>query len=164
MILDEMTLLHLLDSDPRASYTKLADILGADEKSVEKSIKKLENEKVICGYHTVINWDNTSQERVQAIIEVSAKPERDRGYDKLAERIARFPEVSDLFLMSGKSEFFLMMEGKTMREVADFVGQKLAPLDGVTATVTCFVLKKYKVNNVLFEIEKPEDERQLITA
>ena len=98
------------------------------------------------------------------MIGVSAKPERGAGYDKIAERIARFPEVSSLYLMSGTSEFMVSVNAKTMREVADFVGEKLAPLDGVASTVTMFVLKKYKVNGVLMDMEEEVDERQLISA
>lgn len=162
--MDNMKLLELLANNPRTSVTDLADILGEDEKTIEEGINDLESNKIICGYHTVINWDKTNSDHIDAMIGVSAKPERGAGYDKIAERIARFPEVSSLYLMSGTSEFMVSVNAKTMREVADFVGEKLAPLDGVTSTVTMFVLKKYKVNGVLMDIEEQEDERQLISA
>ena len=163
--MDEMKVLDLLSLYPRASVTDLADILGEKEEDVEKAKKNLEEKKIICGYHTVINWDKTNIDHVDAFIGISAKPERGRGYDKIAERIARFPEVSSLYLTSGSSEFLLNINAKTMREVADFVGEKLAPLEGVASTVTMFVLKKYKVNGVTLDMQtEVEDDRQLISA
>ena len=163
--MDQMKLLELLANNPRSSVTDLADILGEEEKDVEEGIRELEENKIICGYHTVINWDKTNNDHIDAMIGVSAKPERNSGYDKIAERIAKFPEVSSLYLMSGTSEFMVSVNAKTMREVADFVGQKLAPIDGVTQTVTMFVLKKYKVNGIQMDMdEEIEDDRQLISA
>ena len=163
--MDELKLLELLSEYPRASVTDLADILGESEETVEETKNSLESRKVICGYHTVINWDKTSIDHVDAFIGVSAKPERNKGYDNIAERIARFPEVSSLYLTSGTSEFLLSINAKTMREVADFVGGKLAPIDGVTSTVTMFVLKKYKVNGVTMEMKQEvEDDRLPVSA
>lgn len=163
--MNEMELLRLLADDPRATITELADILGETEETVSETKKDLENRKVICGYHTVINWDKTNQDHVDAMIGVSAKPERGKGYDKIAERIARFPEVSSLYLVSGTSEFVVNINARTMREVADFVGEKLAPIDGVTATVTMFVLKKYKVNGIIMDMESEiEDDRLPVSA
>ncbi len=159
--MDEMKLLDLLSLNPRATIADLADILGETEEDVEKAEKSLEEKKIICGYHTVINWDKTNVDHVDAFIGVSAKPERGSGYDKIAERIARFPEVSSLYLTSGSSEFLLNINAKTMREVADFVGEKLAPLDGVASTVTMFVLKKYKVNGVTMEMKTDIDDDRL---
>lgn len=162
--MDNMKLLELLAHNPRTSVTDLADILGEKEDVIQSGIDELENNKIICGYHTVINWDKTNSDHIDAMIGVSAKPERGAGYDKIAARIANFPEVSSLYLMSGTSEFMVSVNARTMREVADFVGEKLAPLDGVTSTVTMFVLKKYKVNGVSMDINEEEDDRQLISA
>ena len=163
--MDAMKLLNLLSEDPRATVTDLADILGESEEIVSREIKTLEKDKVICGYHTVINWDKTNIDHVDAFIGVSAKPERTKGYDKIAERIARFPEVSSLYLMSGTSEFLVSINAKTMREVADFVGGKLAPIDGITSTVTMFVLKKYKINGIAMDMEAEiEDDRLPVSA
>ena len=163
--MDEIRMLHLLANNPRITITDLADLLGESEGDVENKKTELEKNKVICGYHTVINWDKTNEERVDSMILVSAKPERNSGYDRIAERIARFPEVSSLYLMSGTSEFVVNVNARTMREVSDFVGQKLAPIEGVTSTVTCFVLKKYKVDGINMEIESEiVDERAIISA
>ena len=163
--MDELRLLHLLGDNPRITVTDLADLLGESEENVDKAMCDLERNKVICGYHTVINWDKTNEEHVDAVILVSAKPERNTGYDRIADRIARFPEVSSVYLMSGTSEFMVNVNGRTMREVSDFVGQKLAPIESITATVTCFVLKKYKVNGINMEIEtEVTDERAIISA
>lgn len=163
--MDEMKLLDLLVQNPRESITDLAEILGESKESVQQAKKSLEDKKIICGYHTMVNWDKTNIDHVDAIIGVSAKPERGSGYDKIATRIAKFPEVSSLFLMSGNSEFLVNVNGKTMREVADFVGEKLAPIEGVAATVTMFVLKKYKVNGVTMDMASDgEDERMPVSA
>lgn len=158
-------LLDLLIENPRVTVTSLADILNESEETVDGAIQKLEKDKIICGYHTVINWDKANKEHVDAIIGVQASSERGFGYDRVAEKIARFPEVSSLYLMSGGYEFFVNVNAKTMREVADFVGQKLAPIEGVTGTMTMFVLKKYKVNGVDFDMESEiKDDRQIVSA
>lgn len=163
--MDEMRLLNMLADDPRATVSDLADILGESEADVEAAKNSLEKNKVICGYHTVINWDKTNVEHVDAYIGVSAKPERETGYDKIAERIAKFPEVASLYLMSGTSEFMVSINARTMREVADFIGSKLAPIEGVTSTVTMFVLKKYKVNGITMDMkEELKDDRMIVSA
>lgn len=157
--MDKLQLLHILENDPRTSIADLADILNEKEETVAEGMKEMEKDKVICGYHTVINWDKTDENVCEAIIEVSAKPEKGRGYDRIAEKIARLPEVTDLYLMSGKNEFFVKVKDRTMRQVADFVGARLAPIDGVQATVTCFLLKKYKVDGVCLESDADDDDR-----
>ncbi len=160
--MEDMELIKALENYPRASISDLADILNETDESVAKAKERLEHDRVICGYHTVINWDRTNNDRVTAIIEVSAKPERDTGYDNVAEKIAMFSEVSSLYLMSGKSEFMVFIEGQTMREVSDFVSTKLAPIEGVTSTVTCFLLKQYKVEGFIMDNDRIEDERMIV--
>ena len=122
----------------------------------------MEAEKVICGYHTLINWENTDNEKVEALIEVKVTPQRGMGYDKIAERIYQFNEVESVYLMSGAFDFTVFITGKTMREVALFVADKLAPIDQVISTATHFVLKKYKDHGTVIG-ETREDERQMIT-
>ncbi|MFV0479440.1 MAG: Lrp/AsnC family transcriptional regulator [Anaerorhabdus sp.] len=161
--MDDLKLLDALKADPRISTVDLADILNESEEEVIKSKERLEKEKIICGYHTVIHWDKTNRDHCTAIIEVGAKPERDLGYDKVAQALARFPEVSSVYLVSGKSEFLVTINGRTMREVADFVGQKLAPIEGVEHTVTCFVLRAYKLEGVHLTETEEKNERLLVT-
>ncbi len=156
-------LLNTLADNARISISDLSDILNESPENVENTIKELEDEKIICGYHTVINWSKTNNDKVTAIIQVSSKPTKDAGYDDVARKIANNDEVSDLYLMSGRYEFTVIINGKTMKEVANFVAQKLAPIDGVSETVTSFVLTKYKVNNNNVEININNDKRLLVT-
>lgn len=161
--MEDIKLLKILENNARYSITDLAVVLNESESSVENSLENLQKEKVVCGFHTVINWDKTNLDHVMAMIEVSSTPERDKGYDKVARAIYSYPEVTTMYLMSGKSEFIVIINGKTMREVADFVGQKLAPIEGVKATVTHFVLKRYKVEGVVLEEEESSQGRLLMT-
>ena len=156
-------LLSLLETDARYSKRDLADILLEDEDSVIHTMNELEKKKIICGYHTIINWDKTNRDKVMAMIEVEVSPERDYGYDRIARNIYRYPEVDTMYLMSGKSEFIVIIYGKTMQEVSNFVGSKLATTDHVTSTSTFFVLKEYKVNGVVFGDEEKPEERLVVT-
>lgn len=125
---------------------------------------QLQKEKVISGYHTVINWEKANVDRVSAVIDVTCQPERDYGYDRIASMIYSYPEVDTMYLMSGKSEFLVMVEGKTMQEISNFVGAKLACVDGVTGTTTNFVLKKYKsAGMILSEDNDEEDDRMIMS-
>lgn len=156
-------LLSLLETNARYSTRDLADILLQDEDSIIHSMNELEKKKVICGYHTIINWDKTNVQKVMALIAVEVCPERDYGYDRIARNIYRFPEVDTMYLMSGKSEFIVIIYGKTMQEVANFVGSKLATTEHVTSTSTFFVLKEYKINGVVFDEEEKPVERLVVT-
>lgn len=161
--MEQMELLKLLEQNARVEIKDLATVLKETEEQVAASIKSLEDLQIICGYHTVINWDRTNQESVYAIIEVSATPERDAGYEKIAREIYNYSEVSSLYLISGSIEFIVIIDGKTMQEVAQFVAQKLAPIHGVHSTTTHFVLKRYKLDGVIMEKEEKDQERMLIT-
>lgn len=156
-------LLSLLETNARYSTRDLADVLLEDEDSVIHTMSELEKKKIICGYHTIINWDKTNKEKVMALIEVGVTPERDYGYDKIAKNIYRYPEVDTMYLMSGKSEFIVIIYGKTMQEISNFVGTKLAPTQNVVSTSTFFVLKEYKVNGVVFDEEEKHNERLVVT-
>ena len=156
-------LLSLLETNARYSTRDLADILLEDEDSVIHTMNELEKKTIICGYHTIINWDKTNRDKVMAMIEVEVSPERDYGYDRIARNIYRYPEVDTMYLMSGKSEFIVIIYGKTMQEVSNFVGSKLATTDHVTSTSTFFVLKEYKVNGVVFGDEEKPEERLVVT-
>ncbi len=161
--MDEIKLLQAIETNARVSISDLADILNSSEEVVSQVMDELRKENIICGYHTVINWDKTSKEKVLAIIEVNATPERDKGYDRVAEAIVSYPEVSSLYLMSGSYEFKVIIKGKTMREVANFVAQKLAPIENVKGTVTHFVLKQYKVEGVSLMEEESTQNRLKVT-
>lgn len=162
--MNELHLLEILSDNPRISAEDLAQMLELSVEEVVRMQKELEDKKIICGYHTVVNWDKVDTDHCSAIIEVSAKPERDLGYDRVASRIAKYSEVTSLYLLSGKSEFMVSIEGKTMRQISDFVATKLAPIEGVTATTTVFLLKQYKVGGVILDDERPVDERMLVKA
>ena len=118
-------------------------------------------EHIICGYHTLINWDNTDEEKVIALIEVKVTPQREMGFDKIAERIYQYSEVTSVYLMSGGYDFTVMIEAKTMRAVAQFVAEKLSTIDSVLSTATHFILKKYKDHGTVL-CDGPQDERMLI--
>ncbi len=157
-------LLFLLEKDAHISRTDLAMALQDSVENVTSTITELENIGVIRGYHTLINWDKTSEAKVQALIQVTCIPERDFGYDRIAKRIYRFDEVDSMFLLSGTgAEFVVIVEGKTMQEVANFVASKVAIIEGVTGTATLFIMKEYKRDGIILEEEKDKsDERQLV--
>lgn len=139
-----------IEEDARISHASLALMLEKEEGEIAETIRKCEAEGVIMGYKTLIDWDKTDREYVSAIIELKVTPQKDRGFDEIAERISNFPEVRDMYLMSGTYDFALVIEGKTMKQVAYFVAEKLAPIDSVISTSTHFVLRKYKNNGVVF--------------
>ena len=155
-------ILAIIEKNSRIDLKELAALLGESEAAVANEIADMEKENIICGYHTMINWDNTGNEKVIALIEVKVTPQRGMGFDKIAERIYQYSEVNSVYLMSGAFDFTVIIEGKTMREVAQFVSEKLSPMDSVLSTATHFVLKKYKDHGTVM-YEKPGDERMMIT-
>ena len=138
-------------------------MLATDEETIKKEIKEMEDANVICGYPTLINWDQTDCELVTALIEVKVTPQRNMGFNKVAERIYRFEEVESVYLMSGGFDLTVVIQGKSMKEVARFVSEKLSTLESVNSTSTYFVLKKYKEHGLIMTDEKHESERMLIT-
>ena len=156
-------LLSLLETNARYSTRDLADVLLEDEESVIHTMSDLEKKKVICGYHTIINWEKTNKDKVMALIEVDVTPERDFGYDRVAKNIYRYPEVDTMYLMSGKSEFIVIIYGRTMQEISNFVCAKLATTENVVSTSTFFVLKEYKVNGIVLDEEEKPNERLVVT-
>ena len=155
-------ILRMLENNSRIDLHDLAIMLGTDESVVLEEIEKMENEGIICGYPTLINWDKTDTEKVTAFIEVRVTPQRGQGFDKIAERIYQYNEVNAVYLMSGAFDFAVFIEGKTMKEVALFVSSKLSTLDSVLSTSTHFVLKKYKDHGTVL-VEEVQDERMLVT-
>ena len=145
-------LLNLLAKDATLTSKELALMLSKEEGDIKNMIRQLEKEGVILGYQAVIDWDETDKETVTALIEVKVMPQRDDGFDKIAEKLQNYPEIKSLYLMSGGFDFTVLIEGKTMKEVAYFVARKLAPIEYVTATATHFVLKTYKYNGVIYNM------------
>ncbi|HHW68089.1 MAG: hypothetical protein PWP07_537 [Epulopiscium sp.] len=155
-------ILEILEKNSRIQIKDIAVMLNTTEEEVEKEIKQMEKEQIICGYNTLINWDKTKKDLVTALIEVKVTPQRGEGFDKIAERIYRFNEVKAVYLMSGGFDLTVIIEGRTMKEVALFVAQKLAPLESVLSTATHFVLKKYKDHGIPFEAPR-KDERMVVS-
>ena len=137
-------ILAIIEKNSRISVKELAVILGAEEIDVANELKALEDEGIICGYHTMIDWEKTDIEKVTALIEVRITPQRGQGFDNLAERIYKYPEVNSVYLISGGYDLLVSLEGKSLKQVSSFVSDKLSTLDGVLSTATHFVLKKYK--------------------
>lgn len=155
-------ILAIIEKNSRISVKELAVILGAEEIDVANELKALEEEGIICGYHTMIDWEKTDNEKVTALIEVRITPQRGQGFDKLAERIYKYPEVNSVYLISGGYDLLVSLEGKSLKQVSSFVSDKLSTLDGVLSTATHFVLKKYKDHGTILG-KKYEDTREMIT-
>ena len=156
-------ILRILDKEQgMVDAKKISRMLGMTEDEVNGKLKELENDHIIAGYKTIVNWDKTDREVVRALIDLRITPQRGEGFDKVAERIYKYPQVRALYLMSGAYDLSVVIEGKTMKEVALFVAQKLAPMESVISTATHFVLKKYKEEGIIFEDDE-KDTRQVIT-
>lgn len=151
-------ILTFIEKNSRIDLKELAIVLGVDEAAVMNELEKMEAERIICGYHTIIDWDKVGIEKVTAMIEVRVTPQRGMGFDKVAERIYNYPEVNSVYLISGGFDFMVTLEGKTLREVSQFVSEKLSALDSVLSTKTNFILKKYKDHGTVIA-ESTKDER-----
>ena len=155
-------LLELLEHDARRSIKELATMLGRSEYEVEEQMKKLEKDKIILGYNTMIDWQKYGNNTVTAIIEVNVTPQREFGFDAIAERIYRFDEVKTVYLMSGGFDLLVIIEGKTLNNIADFVARRLSTIEGVTSTRSHFMLKPYKKDGIIIG-NKKKDHRLVIT-
>ena len=151
-------ILTFIERNSRIDLKELAIMLGADEAVVANELEQMEEEHIICGYHTIIDWDKVDQEKVTAMIEVRVTPQRGMGFEKVAERIYNYPEVNSVYLISGGFDLMVTIEGRTLREVSQFVSDKLSTLDAVLSTKTNFILKKYKDHGTVI-VEKKKDER-----
>lgn len=156
-------ILEVIEYNSKINLNVLSNLFNISEEEVANEISLMEKEKIICGYHTLINWDKTKNEIVTALIEVKVSPQRGMGFDKLANRIAKFSEVSSVYLMSGGFDYMVLIEGKSMKEISKFVFEKLSTLDSVLSTSTHFVLKKYKDHGICLEEEKT-DKRMMVSA
>lgn len=151
-------ILTFIEKNSRIDLKELAIVLGVDETTVVNELEEMEAEHIICGYHTIIDWDKVGIDKVTAMIEVRVTPQRGMGFDKVAERIYNYPEVNSVYLISGGFDFMVTIEGKTLREVSQFVSDKLSTLDSVLSTKTNFILKKYKDHGTVIA-EQTKDER-----
>lgn len=155
-------LLAIIEKNSRIDTKELAVLLGVEEIDIINELAKLQDEGIICGFHTLINWEKTDIEKVTALIEVRVTPQRGQGFDNIAERIYKYPEVRAVYLISGGFDLLVILEEKSLKEIANFVSDKLSTLDSVLSTATHFILKKYKDHGIMFS-EKYEDKREVIT-
>ncbi len=159
----EKAILDILERDSRTSIEEIAVMLNRPVSDIFAAIADMEKNRVICSYTTLINWDKTEREYVTAMIEVKVTPQRDMGFEKIAERIYGFDEVKAVYLMSGAYDFMVMMEGKNIKEISYFISNKLSTIDAVLSTATHFVLKKYKDHGVVLDKTPDEDERMIVS-
>lgn len=152
-------ILEIIEKDARMRADQIATMTGISEAEVKSIIEEAEKNRTIVRYKTMINWEKLGEEQVLALIEVRVQPQRDVGFDAIAERIYHFPEVRSAYLVSGTFDLAVLVVGKTMREIAEFVSEKLAPLEGVQGTTTHFLLKRYKEDGEIFE--GGEEDRRL---
>lgn len=155
-------ILTFLEKNSKIDLRELSIMLGTSEAVIANEISQMEEEKIICGYHTLINWEKTSLEKVTALIEVRVTPQRNQGFERIAERIYNYPEVQSVYLISGGYDLMVILEGKTLREVSGFVTNKLSTLETVISTATHFILKKYKDHGTILQSQE-EDERIPVT-
>ena len=155
-------ILKYLERNSKINLQELAVLLGSDEVMIANEIAQMEKEKIICGYHTLIDWEKTGEEQVVALIEVKVTPQRNQGFDRIAERIYNYPEVTAVYLISGGYDLLVTLDGKTLKEVSQFVSEKLSPVEAVISTATHFILKKYKDHGTIL-VKKAESERMLVT-
>ena len=155
-------ILNYIETNSRIDIHDLAIMMGTDETTIMNELEEMEQSHIICGYHTLINWEKAGIEKVTAMIEVRVTPQRGMGFDKVAERIYNYPEVNSVYLISGGFDFMVTLEGRTLREVSEFVSDKLSPLDSVLSTKTNFILKKYKDHGTIMA-EQRKDERDWVS-
>ncbi|MCH5280300.1 MAG: Lrp/AsnC family transcriptional regulator [Lachnospiraceae bacterium] len=155
-------LLSIIEKNSRVEIAELAIILGVTEIQIANELKAMEEEGIICGFHTLIDWEKTNIEKVSALIEVRVTPQRGQGFDNIAERIYKYPEVNSVFLISGGYDLLVTLEGKSLKEISTFVTDKLSTLESVLSTATHFILKKYKDHGTIIS-KAYTDERMKVT-
>ena len=151
-----MKLIQLLEQDCTLTPEQLASMADMSVEDVKAEIKRYEDEKIILGYKAIVDWDRTDREAVTALIEVKVTPQRGEGFDRVAERIYQYDEVESVYLMSGAFDLTVIISGRTLKEVAQFVGERLSTLEDVTGTATHFILHKYKEKHLIFEKQEKQ--------
>lgn len=155
-------ILSIIEKNSRINLQELAVILGVEETDIVEEMAAMEAEGVICGYHTLIDWEKTDLEKVTALIEVRVTPQRGQGFDSIAERIYKYPEVNSVYLISGGYDLLVTLEGKSLKDISSFVSDKLSTQEAILSTATHFILKKYKDHGTVL-VPKKESERMLVT-
>ena len=155
-------ILAILEKNSRIDLKELAVLLGVEELDIVNEMAAMEKEGIICGYHTLIDWEKTSIDKVTALIEVRVTPQRVQGFDNIAERIYKYPEVTAVYLISGAYDLLVTLDGKNLRDISRFVSDKLSTMDYVLSTATHFILKKYKDHGTILA-KKYEDEREKVS-
>lgn len=155
-------ILAILEKNSRIDLKELAVLLGVEELDIVNEMAAMEKEGIICGYHTLIDWEKTSIDKVTALIEVRVTPQRGQGFDNIAERIYKYPEVTAVYLISGAYDLLVTLDGKNLRDISRFVSDKLSTMDYVLSTATHFILKKYKDHGTVLS-KKHVDQREKIT-
>ena len=154
-------ILTFIEKNSRVDLRELAIMLGVDEALIVQEMEAMEREHIICGYHTMIDWDKMGIEKVSAMIEVQVTPQRGMGFDHIAERIYNYPEVNSVYLISGGFDLMVTLEGKTLKEVSSFVTQKLSTMEQIHSTKTNFILKRYKDHGTIM-VDMKKDEREML--
>lgn len=150
-------ILKYMEKNSKVDPSELAVLLGTNEVTVVNEIAKMEKENIICGYHTLINWEKAGTDSVTALIEVRVTPQRNRGFERIAERIYNYPEVNSVYLISGAYDLLVTIERRTLMEISQFVSDKLSPIDEVISTATHFILKKYKDHGTIMNVKEKEE-------
>ncbi|MBN1775554.1 MAG: Lrp/AsnC family transcriptional regulator [Clostridiales bacterium] len=161
-MINRQELLELVERNARISASELAVMIGADEKAVSEELASLHEDNIILGYAAIINWDKTDRESVTALIEIRITPQRNKGFDQIARQLFRYPQVTSCYLMSGGFDLMIIIEDSTLREVASFIAEKVAPIEGVVSTSTHFILKKYKSNGIIFDAKMTDDRETIV--
>lgn len=155
-------ILKMVEKNSRLTNAEIAVMLDLDPSEVALALKEMEEKKIICGYHTLVNWDKAEDDEVSAVIELKVNPQRGAGFDKIAERVYQYPEVDAVYLMSGAYDLMVEMRKAPMKEIAAFVANRLSTIEEVQSTATHFILKKYKDHGTLF-VEENRDKRMVVS-
>jgi len=161
-MIDDIELLKIIEKDPRSSSEEIAVMLGTTSAEVDAEIARLKEEKILLGYTAEINWQKSYPEKVTALIEVRITPQRDRGFDNIAKLLSKYDKVTDCYLMSGAFDLMLIYNDDSLKDIAEFVYNKVATSEGVLSTATHFILKKYKSNGIFFEDENTDDRQAVV--
>ena len=161
-MIDDIELLHLMENNARLSSAEMATMLAVSEDEVNLEIKRLRDENIILGYSTIINWEKKAPDTCIGMIEVRIAPIKNKGYDHIAQILSRYDKVSACYLVSGGFDLMIIYEDKTLRDIANFVSEKIATQEGVLSTTTHFILKKYKANGIIYDNPNKGDRQAII--